>query len=137
MAGEDQPQLDAEMSQQLAELLQSPALREAMAMAQRLRQMQNALAQAQQAGQPQGQPQKGPARTSRGLSLGNLDPTSSRGEIVQVELAQLDPQSRAIVLKMQPRMREELLQGMREQGPEGYRKFIQDYFKRLTEVKGP
>ncbi|HJT33988.1 MAG TPA: hypothetical protein VJ783_18225 [Pirellulales bacterium] len=136
MNGQSESELDSETAQQLAELLQSPALREAMAMAQRLRQMQNAMAQAQQAAKAQGKPQKGPAHTSRGLSLGNLDPTSSRGEIVQVELAQLDPQTRAIVLKMQPRLREELLQGMREQGPEGYRKFIQDYFKRLTEVKG-
>jgi len=40
-------------------------------------------------------------------------------------------------MKMQPKLREELLQGMREEGPEGYRKFIQDYFKRLTEVKSP
>ena len=39
-------------------------------------------------------------------------------------------------MKLQPRVREELLQGMREQGPEGYRKFIQDYFQRLTKVKG-
>lgn len=135
MNGEGQQALDAETAQQLAELMQSPALREAMAMAQRLRQVQNALAQAQQAGQAQGKPQRGPAHTSRGLSLGNLDPTSAQGEIVLVELAKLDPQTRAIVLKMQPRLREELLQGMREQGPEGYRKFIQDYFKRLTEVK--
>ena len=29
----------------------------------------------------------------------------------------------------------ERIQGMREEGPEGYRKFIQDYFKKLTEVK--
>ncbi len=30
---------------------------------------------------------------------------------------------------------EEVLQGMREDVPEGYRKFTQEYFKRLTEVK--
>jgi hypothetical protein len=28
-----------------------------------------------------------------------------------------------------------LIQGMNEQGPEAYRAFIQDYFKRLTETK--
>ncbi len=37
---------------------------------------------------------------------------------------------------MQPQVREELLQGLREEGPEGYRAFIRDYFKRLTRVKG-
>lgn len=115
----------------LSNLLQSQELQEAMALAQRLRQAQNALPQ----NQP-GQPKKGPAQTSRGLSLGNLDPTSTNGQIVEVELAKLDPQTRALILKMQPRLREELLQGMREQGPQGYRKFIEDYFKRLSEVKG-
>lgn len=114
----------------LSNLLQSPEVQEAMALAQRLRQAQNAMAQ----GQP-GQPQKGPAHMSRGMALGNLDPTSSSGQIVEVELSKLDPQTRTLILKMQPRLREELLQGMREQGPEGYRKFIQDYFKRLSEVK--
>jgi hypothetical protein len=115
----------------LSNLLQSPEVQEAMALAQRLRQAQNALAQAQP-----GQPHKEPAHTSRGMSLGNLDPTSTSGQIVEVELAKLDPQTRALILKMQPRLREDLLQGMREQGPEGYRKFIEDYFKRLSEVKG-
>jgi hypothetical protein len=116
--------------QNLSNLLQSPELQEAMALAQRLRQAQNAMAQ----GQP-GQPQKGPAHTSRGMSLGNLTPTSTSGQIVEVELSKLDPQTRSLVLKMQPKLREELLQGMREQGPEGYRKFIEDYFKRLSEVR--
>jgi hypothetical protein len=119
-------------AQQLSKLLESSAMRQAMELAQRIRQMRAELA-ARQAGQPQ----KGPARTSRGRSLGNLAPTTTSGTIVEVELSKLDPSTRAIVLKMQPRMREELLQGMREQGPEGYRKFIQDYFKRLTEVKQP
>ena len=31
----------------------------------------------------------------------------------------------------------ELLQGLREQGPDGYGPFIEDYFKRLTETKIP
>jgi hypothetical protein len=50
-------------------------------------------------------------------------------------LSKLDLNTRAAILKMQPQLREELLQSMREEGPEGYRKFIEDYFKRLTEVK--
>jgi hypothetical protein len=122
---------DASGEANLSNLLQSPELQEAMALAQRLRQAQNALAQGQA-----GQPKKGPANTSRGMSLGNLDPTSTSGQIVEVELSKLDPRTRSLILKMQPKLREELLQGMREQGPEGYRKFIEDYFKRLTEVKG-
>jgi hypothetical protein len=95
-------------------------------MAQRLR----------QAAQAQQQPQQGQARTSLGPALGNLRPTSTGGEVVAVELTDLDPATRAVLLKMQPQLREELLQGMREQGPEGYRKFIQDYFQRLSTAKG-
>jgi hypothetical protein len=117
-------------SQNLSGLLQSPELQEALALAQRLKQSQDALAQTEP-----GKPQKGPAHTSRGMSLGNLMPTSTHGKIIEVELSKLDPQTRSLVLKMQPKLREELLQGMREQGPEGYRKFIEDYFKRLSEVK--
>jgi hypothetical protein len=112
----------------LSSLLQSPELQEAMALAQRLKQAQDALAQP-------GQPKKGPAHTSRDASLSNLMPTATSGKIIEVELSKLDPQTRSLVLKMQPKLREELLQGMREQGPEGYRKFIEDYFKRLSEVK--
>ncbi|HET6882866.1 MAG TPA: hypothetical protein VFI31_22045 [Pirellulales bacterium] len=126
-----QHQGESSGQQNLSNLLQSPEVQEAMALAQRLRQAQNALAQAQA-----GQPHKGPAHTSRGMSLGNLDPTSTSGQIVEVELSKLGPRTRALILKMQPKLREDLLQGMREQGPEGYRKFIEDYFKRLSEVKG-
>jgi hypothetical protein len=49
-------------------------------------------------------------------------------------LDDLDPATRATILQLPPRVREELLQGMKAQGPEGYRKFIQDYFKRLSEA---
>ncbi|HWB13855.1 MAG TPA: hypothetical protein VG826_31805 [Pirellulales bacterium] len=126
-AGPNEPPAEA---QNLAGLLQSPELQEAMALAQRLKQAEEAMAQARS-----GQPQKAPAHTSRDTSLANLTPTATSGKIIEVELSKLDPQTRSLVLKMQPKLREELLQGMREQGPEAYRKFIEDYFKRLSEVK--
>jgi hypothetical protein len=126
--GEQQAADDAEPAQPLPELLQSPALQQALAMARRLRQA--AMTQQQQ------QSQQAAARTTIGPALGNLRPTSTSGEIVMVDLADLDPATRAVLLKMQPQLREELLQGMREQGPEGYRKFIQDYFQRLSTAKG-
>jgi hypothetical protein len=51
-------------------------------------------------------------------------------------LNKLDAATRALILKMPPsRYREELIRGLSEQGPEAYRAFIQDYFKRLTETK--
>jgi hypothetical protein len=52
------------------------------------------------------------------------------------DLAQLDLTTRTVILKMPPKVREELLQGLREEGPEGYRAFIRDYFQRLAKVKG-
>ena len=54
---------------------------------------------------------------------------------VGVELKDFDLAARTIILKMQPRLREELLQGLREEGPEGYRKFIRNYYLRLTKVQ--
>jgi hypothetical protein len=53
------------------------------------------------------------------------------------DLSKLSPAAREAVMKLSPRLREELLQGLREQGPEGYGPFIEDYFKRLTETKTP
>jgi hypothetical protein len=109
--------------QELAQMLQSPELRQAMEMAARMRQLQ-----AGQQGQRGQQPQGGPS--AQGNQQGARPPGS-----LDVEMAKLDPATRTVLLKMQPKLREELLQGMREAGPEGYQKFIDDYFKRLTEVK--
>ncbi len=52
------------------------------------------------------------------------------------DLPDLDLATRTTILKLQPQIREELLQGLREEGPEGYKAFIRNYFKKLTEVKG-
>jgi hypothetical protein len=52
-------------------------------------------------------------------------------------LPNLDVQARTVIMAMQPRLREELLQGMQEEGPEAYRRYIQDYFDHLTKVKNP
>ena len=92
-----------------------------MQMAQRAK--QNGKGQPQQ-GQPENQPPTGTAAESlNGNSLGGLGSrTTSTREL------------RATILQLPARVREELLQGMRTQGPEGYQKFIQDYFRRLAEV---
>ena len=50
-------------------------------------------------------------------------------------LVSLDLSARTVIMKMQPRQREQMLQGLREEGPEGYRSFIRDYFQRLTRVQ--
>ena len=66
------------------------------------------------------------------MTTGNMT-GSPTGKSSEAELAKLPPDTRAVILKLPPRVREELLQGLREQGPEGYGPFIEDYFKRLTE----
>ena len=46
----------------------------------------------------------------------------------------IDLPARTVILKMQPRVREQLLQAMRDEGPEGYQPFIRQYFRRLAEA---
>jgi len=36
---------------------------------------------------------------------------------------------------MQPKEREELLQALHEEGPEGYQQFIRDYFEKLAKIR--
>jgi hypothetical protein len=87
---------------------------------------------------------KGQQRTNRPSSLpmpnptdeGNLEGGEDAPGSGQSNLSKLDPSARAIILKMPPsRYREELIRGLNEQGPEAYRAYIQDYFKRLTKSK--
>ena len=108
----------------LADLLRSEMMQQMMAMAGR---MQQGPPTPGRPGQPQGpgQPGASPARVQ-----GTRPPSAE-----DAELAKLDPATRSALMKLQPRLREELLQGMKEQGPEGYDGFIKDYFKRLTETK--
>jgi hypothetical protein len=131
--GDSPPEPDLDL-QQLADLLQSPAMREALAMAQRLQQLKQAK------NQPPGQ-QNQPANAQQKSQPTNLatatqhQPGPTSPGSLEAALDGLDLESRTIILKMQPRMREELLQGLREEGPEGYEKFVRNYFKRLAKVK--
>jgi hypothetical protein len=111
-----------QLARQLQEMMQSPAMRAAMAMASRMR----------QGPPPPGRPQQGqPGQTSQGDLSGG-----PKGGSREADLSKLDPDTRAIILKLPPsRLRDEMIQGMNEQGPEAYRAFIQDYFKRLTDTK--
>ena len=67
---------------------------------------------------------------------GHMLPPPSSIEDFLLEFGDLDPRMRTTIMKMQPKVREALLQGLRDEGPEGYRRFIRDYFRRLTEVHG-
>ena len=56
-------------------------------------------------------------------------------DAILLELDDFDLNARAVIMKMQPREREDLIQGLKEDGPEGYRHFIRDYFRKLTKVQ--
>ena len=100
-------------SDALNKLLGSEAMKDAMQMAERAKQAK-----------PGSPDQPLPSGATAGTGATASGPGS---------LDDLDPASRATILQLPPRVREELLQGMKAQGPEGYRQFIQDYFKRLSQ----
>jgi len=111
-------------SQQLDEIMRGEAVRRSLAIAQRNRQLAGAR---QQAG-----------RGAKGAFTDRPDQFPTTDKMVaplDAPLPDLDLATQKVILKMQPQIREELLQGLREEGPEGYKAFIRNYFKRLTEVK--
>lgn len=103
---------------QLMDILRSEAMQAARQMAQRAKSGK---------GQPQQGPQQPPTGTASESLMGNSIGTAGL-------LDDLDPKTRATILQLPPRVREELLQGMKAQGPEGYQEFIRDYFRRLSVV---
>ena len=119
----------ADLAGKLAELMQSPEMREAKAMLNRLKQMQaQAAARAQNPNQPPPPNQPNPANQT--------SPTATLTAVsLEAVLTGMDLETRTLILKMQPRMREEMLQGLKEEGPDGYQKFIRNYFQRLAKVK--
>lgn len=108
----------------LAQMLQSPAMQQALAMVAQMRQMGGMQANGQR-----------PPMSGQNLPQGNLHGGTMDDPALEAELSQMPLDRRNAVLKLHPRLREQLLQGMREQGPDGYRQFIDEYFKRLTETK--
>ncbi len=114
------------LADQLRSMMQSKSMQEALAMA--------AAAKMAGKGQQKGKPQR--SRMPTNSEEGNLTGSDEAPGSGQSNLSKLDPATRAMILKMPPsRYREELIRGLNEQGPEAYRAFIQDYFKRLTETK--
>ena len=79
----------------------------------------------QQAGmeEPQGPAGRGPNDSDQ--------PRTTPVGIADADRRGLDPAMRAAIEKLPPHVREPLLEGMRQQGPEAYRKAIEAYFKRL------
>lgn len=108
----------AQAMQELQSLMQSRQMQQARQMAARAKQAGK--------GQPQGMPAPSPT--------GNLTGQTPQG-VRQADLSKLDIQTRSVLLKLPPAVREEILQGMRDEGPEGYRRFVADYFRALSETE--
>jgi hypothetical protein len=121
-----------EAIQQLAKVIESMDMQHAMQLAQAAR---RARQQAERAtGQLSQQPQATPQAQGTAIELN----TAMRAGIAsEFEANDLGLAAQAVLLRLQPRVREELLKGMREEGPEAYRKFIEEYFNRLTKIKTP
>lgn len=105
----------------LQQTLQSQTVQKATAMAARMR------------GQRQSSSPFQPGGPPSDPTTGNLQGSPMTGTPLTGELDKFDPATHAAILKLQPQLREELLQSMRERGPEGYQEFIDDYFKRLSQ----
>ena len=114
-------------TEQLQELLSAETTQEALEMFQRLEQM---MSQSNQPTPPGNQPPP-PGETVPPPDLTEIGAVDA----ILLELDDFDLNARAVIMKMQPREREDLIQGLKEDGPEGYRHFIRDYFRKLTKVQ--
>jgi hypothetical protein len=65
----------------------------------------------------------------------NLTGANPGRRVTEADLSKLDLPTRAMILRMKPKEREELLQKMIDKGPEGYDKHIEEYYKRLSRIK--
>ena len=118
--------------QALADLLNSQRVQEAKAMAARMQ-------AARQGADPNATPRPMTANAATPPNQsGSASAAPSTLPVLPVDarLTDLDLDTRAVLLKLPPRIREELLQGLREEGPEGYQQFIRNYYQRLAKVKG-
>ncbi len=133
-----QPQ-QQQAQQSLEQMLQQALMQKARKMMQRMQQQQKG----QQANQPQDQQknqQKNqqpmpPQSTLANQLIGNQKPDGLGTDQVLVDLGKFDVATQRVIMKMQPKEREELLQGLREEGPKAYRGFIRDYFKKLSRAR--
>jgi len=120
-------EMTPEQAAQLQELLTAETTQEALEMFRRLEQM---LAETDEPALLANQPPT-PSQTTAKPDLTEIGAVDA----ILVELNDFDLNARTVIMKMQPREREDLLQGLKEEGPEGYREFIRDYFRRLTKVQ--
>ena len=124
---------DRPRSRNLGQFLWSPSTQQALAMSGRMRRLRRAAVAPQNRDAQVATPVAVPA-----VPAYLADPAlrTDNWQLATDSMAgTVPPATRRVILRMQPKQREELLQGMREEGPEGYHRFIQDYFKRLARIR--
>jgi hypothetical protein len=124
------PEQRAAAAAQLRQMMASQAMQGAMAAAERAQsQAQAAAATPGQAGQMkagQAQVVPTPGAVNGGMSM-------YRGTGVSVDLSGIDlGDSGQAVYRLPPRLREPLIQGMQERGPEGYQPLIDAYYRQIS-----
>ncbi len=123
--GSPQQASNPQATQQLSQLMNSPAMQQAMAMSQRMNEMQLPPSLARNATASLAQSQNNPE---------GAQSMSGAVEQILVELGETNPNAASLLMRMQPHQREDILQGLRQDGPKGYRRFIRDYFIRLSQA---
>jgi hypothetical protein len=120
--GEEGQEEQSQNQQSLRDMLQSAMMQKALRMAQRARQ------QSKQQGQT---PSPIPNPNGQQPNLNGMPPSAN----TEAVLSKLDLDDRRRLLALPPHIREDIIQGMKEEGPEAYRKFIQGYFRQLNELQ--
>ncbi|MBU6276019.1 MAG: hypothetical protein KGQ61_05250 [Planctomycetes bacterium] len=148
--------VDEPLPTTIDELLASREVREALRMADRARRIaarkarnQNADGSSEQgegASQPGDGDEPGDGQGAKGDGEGDSEdpgdsPTDGGGRNARRDLESplrgLDARQRAALERLPPRVRDPLLEGMREQGPAAYREVIDTYFRRLGKDVAP
>lgn len=131
------PSQKQQLDKQMQEQMRSRDMQAAREMMQRLQQMLG------QAGAPQDQapegqqpPQSAPPPPPSPSTLSEAANATAVVDAIVEELGDFDASTRTVIIGMQKRQREDLLQSLKSKGPEGYRAFVREYFRKLAKVKG-
>lgn len=114
---------------QMSEAMNSPAMAAAAAMAQAAA----AQGQSNQSGQQPASAQQAAGMLSLAPSLGPDAVDVREGVLVAAELGELPPATRATLYRLPPEVRQPLIRGMTEKGPDGYQPLIDAYFRSLLD----
>ena len=127
-----QPAQPGQAAQAMGQAMASPQMAAAAAMAQAMAAAQQAqAAQAAQAGPPGQSPSLTPPQ---GPSLGPDSVQLRPGSLIVAELGDLPPDRRATLYRLPAEVRQPLIRGMTEKGPQGYQPLIDAYFRSLLDA---